>query len=143
VLRIYAEAPSTDELGAGLRALQETDSVDEFEFHRKSGTTAFAHTRFSETTAIDTIEEICLDTVQSRVERLTDRLKDGLGDRLLSPRPYESGLVTFTAENPDDLVSRLRDSGIVIRSLPDPHAVRASVHVFNTADDIDRLLAAL
>ena len=95
------------------------------------------------TTAMDTIEDIGLDTVQSRIERLTDRLKDGLGDRLLSPREYESGLVTFAADDPEALVTRLDEAGVVIRSLPSPDAVRASVHVFNTADDIDRLLDAL
>ena len=95
------------------------------------------------TTAMDTIEDIGLDTVQSRIERLTDRLKDGLSDRLLSPREYESGLVTFAADDPEALVTRLDEAGVVIRSLPSPDAVRASVHVFNTADDIDRLLDAL
>jgi cysteine desulfurase/selenocysteine lyase len=95
------------------------------------------------TTAMDTITDIGLDTVQARIERLTDRLKAGLGDRLLSPREYESGLVTFAADDPDALVSRLGEAGIVVRSIPDPDAVRASVHVFNTAEDVDRLLDAL
>jgi selenocysteine lyase/cysteine desulfurase len=95
------------------------------------------------TTAMDTIEDIGLDTVQARIERLTDRLKDGLGDRLLSPREYESGLVTFAADDPEALVTRLDEAGVVIRSIPDPASVRASVHVFNTAEDIDRLFDAL
>jgi selenocysteine lyase/cysteine desulfurase len=94
-------------------------------------------------TAVETVEAVGLDTVQSRVERLTDRLKDGLGDRLLSPRAYESGLVTFAADDPGATVERLAEEGIVVRSLPHPEAVRASVHAFNTAADIDRLLDAL
>ncbi|MBV0903814.1 aminotransferase class V-fold PLP-dependent enzyme [Haloarcula salina] len=95
-------------------------------------------------TAVETIEAVGLDTVEARVERLTDRLKDGLGDRLLSPREYESGLVTFAVDDPDATVERLADEGIVARQLPFPDgAVRASVHVFNTADDVDRLLDAL
>jgi selenocysteine lyase/cysteine desulfurase len=94
-------------------------------------------------TAIGTVEEIGLDTIRSRIARLTDRLKDGLGDRLLSPREYESGLVTFAAEDPDGLVERLRGEGIRVRSVPDPHACRVSVHVFNTAGDVDALLDAL
>jgi len=76
-------------------------------------------------TAMDTIEAIGFDTVESRIERLTDRLKDGLGDRLLSPPEYESGLVTFAADDPEAVVERLTDRGIVIRSLPDPEALRA------------------
>jgi len=93
--------------------------------------------------AIDTVEAIGDDTITGRIERLTDRLKAGLGDRLLSPRAYESGLVTFTADDPEGLVDRLADEGIHIRSLPYPDAVRASVHVFNTAADVDALLDAL
>jgi cysteine desulfurase/selenocysteine lyase len=93
--------------------------------------------------SIALFEQVGMDTVQTRIERLTDRLKDGLGDRLVSPREYESGLVTFTAEDPDETVERLAESGVQIRSIPDPHACRVSVHAFNTADDIDRLLAGL
>ncbi len=92
---------------------------------------------------IETIETVGLDTVQARIERLTDRLKAGLGDRLLSPRDYESGLVTFAAEDPDAVVTRLDEAGVKIRSVPEPHACRVSVHVFNTAGDIDALLDAL
>jgi len=94
-------------------------------------------------TAMDTVESIGYDAIQARVERLTDRLKDGLGDRLLSPHEYESGLVTFAADDPEATVERLAAEGIVVRSLPHPDAVRASVHAVNTADEVDRLLAAL
>jgi selenocysteine lyase/cysteine desulfurase len=93
--------------------------------------------------AIDTVETLGYATITGRIERLTDRLKAGLGDRLLSPRTYESGLVTFTADDPEALVERLADEGIHVRSLPYPDAVRASVHVFNTAADVDALLGAL
>lgn len=93
--------------------------------------------------AIEGIEAVGLDTVQSRVERLTDRLKAGLGDRLLSPEAYECGLVSFEADDPEGLVERLKTEGIYIRSLPYPGTVRASVHVFNTEDDVDALLDAL
>jgi len=93
--------------------------------------------------AVETIESVGLDTVQARVERLTGRLKDGLGDRVLSPREYESGLVTFTDGDPEATVQRLADQGVVVRSLPEPEAVRASVHVFNDERDVDRLLDAV
>ncbi|MFB6105421.1 MAG: aminotransferase class V-fold PLP-dependent enzyme [Halobacteriaceae archaeon] len=97
--------------------------------------------------AVDLLEEVGIDAVQSRIERLTDRLKAGLGDRLLGPREYESGLVTFTDPDPDDTVQRLEEAGVYVRSLPNPdvdgRAVRASVHAFNTADDVDALLDAL
>ena len=94
-------------------------------------------------TAIETMEAVGLDQIESRIARLAGRLKDGLGDRLLSPRDARSGLVTFAAENPVLLVERLAEEGIQIRWLREPHACRASVHALNTADDVDRLLTAL
>jgi len=92
---------------------------------------------------IATIEEVGYGTITDRIERLTDRLKAGLGDRLVSPREYESGLVAFTAEDPEATVERLADAGIVVRDIPPMGTVRASVHVFNTAEDVDALLDAL
>jgi selenocysteine lyase/cysteine desulfurase len=93
--------------------------------------------------SVDLFGDLGLDTVGERVDRLTDRLKEGLGDRLLSPRDSESGLVAFAADDPEATAERLAAEGVRIRPIPDPHACRASVHVFNTAEDIDRLLDAL
>jgi selenocysteine lyase/cysteine desulfurase len=97
--------------------------------------------------ALSVIEDVGLGTIEDHVERLTDRLKTGLieqeGCALLSPHEYESGLVTFAVEDPEATVTRLKEAGVVIRSLPDPAAVRASVHVFNTRGDVDALLDAL
>jgi len=146
---LYVDPDAYDRLcqtRIGYRSV-ENPGGDAYEYHAGArrfevGTTspvpyvALAH-------AIETVEAVGLDTVQSRVERLTDRLKDGLDDRLLSPREYESGLVTLTADDPEATVERLAEEGIVIRSLSHPEAVRASVHAFNTADDVDRLLDAL
>jgi selenocysteine lyase/cysteine desulfurase len=95
------------------------------------------------TEATATLADVGLSTVERRVERLTDRLKAGLGDRLRSPRTYESGLVTFdppAGETPEAFVERAAAAGVVVRSLPVPEAVRASVHVFNDTDDVDALL---
>jgi len=94
-------------------------------------------------TSVDLFGEVGLDAVGERVGRLTDRLKQGLGDRLLSPRDSESGLICFAADDPEATTERLAAEGIRIRPIPDPHACRASVHVFNTAEDIDSLLEAL
>ena len=90
--------------------------------------------------AIDTLEAIGFGTIESRVERLTDRLKAGLGDRCLSPEGYESGLVAFDVEDTETFLARADSEGVVVRELPSG-AVRASVHAFNTAEEIDALLA--
>jgi selenocysteine lyase/cysteine desulfurase len=51
--------------------------------------------------------------------------------------------VTIRVDDPEATVERLADEGIVVRSIPDPEAVRASVHAFNTRADVDALLDAL
>ena len=89
--------------------------------------------------AIETIDAVGFDTIEARIEELTDRLKSGLGDRLVSPSAYESGLVAFETDDPAALLDRANDAGIVVRDLPSG-TVRASVHAFNTAEEIDRLL---
>jgi selenocysteine lyase/cysteine desulfurase len=93
--------------------------------------------------AIAVIEELGYETITARIERLTDRLKAGLGDRLVSPPEYESGLVAFADDDPETTVERLADAGIVVRDIPPTGTVRVSVHAFNTAGDIDALLDAL
>ncbi|WP_408957232.1 aminotransferase class V-fold PLP-dependent enzyme [Natrinema sp. 74] len=96
------------------------------------------------TEALATLEEIGIETIQRRIEALTDRLKDGLPDeRLLSPRSYESGLVTIDVDDPESTVDRLADRGIVVRPLPKPDAIRASIHAYNSRADVDALLEAL
>ena len=51
--------------------------------------------------------------------------------------------MTFADDDPEATEKRLAETGIHVRSLPYPDALRASVHVFNTPDDVDALLAAL
>jgi len=91
--------------------------------------------------AVAMIDDIGLDVIQARIERLTDRLKGGIpAEQLHSPREYQSGLVSFEVSDPEGFVDRAKKSDIVIRTLPSPECVRASVHAFNTAEEIDALL---
>jgi len=92
---------------------------------------------------IAAVEEVGFDTITDRVERLTDRLKEELGDRLVSPESYESGLVSFAADDPEATAERLAEVGIRVRSIPPTGTIRASVHVFNDESDVDALLDAL
>jgi cysteine desulfurase/selenocysteine lyase len=93
--------------------------------------------------AIELIQDIGVRTIEDRIQGLAGRLADGLGDRVLGPARPDAGLVSFTAADPDATVERLASEGIRIRSIPDPSACRASVHAFNTTEDVDALLAAL
>ncbi len=94
--------------------------------------------------AIAVHEELGIDAVESRIERLTDYLKAELPDeRLLSPREFESGFVTIAADEPESEVERLASHDIRVRDLPYPEALRVSVHAFNTREEIDYLLELL
>lgn len=95
-------------------------------------------------TTIETLDKIGLGAVESRIHRLTTRLIDGIpNDRLLSPASPESSLVTIDIDDSAAAVERLKEANIVVRSLADPDAIRASVHVFNIEDHIETLLAEL
>ncbi|MEE6210070.1 aminotransferase class V-fold PLP-dependent enzyme [Salarchaeum sp. III] len=94
--------------------------------------------------AVDTIAEIGVSELSERSRWLAGLLADGVpDDRLHSPATPESGLVTFGVADPERTVQRLAASGFVVRSLPKPNAVRASVHAVNTRAEIEGLLRAL
>jgi cysteine desulfurase/selenocysteine lyase len=92
--------------------------------------------------AIEIRSAVGADTVSDRIGTLADRLVAGFGDRVVSPRPPESGLVVFEDPTPEATVDRLADAGIHVRTVPGDR-IRASVHVFNDESDVDALLAAL
>ncbi|WP_312907409.1 aminotransferase class V-fold PLP-dependent enzyme [Natronosalvus caseinilyticus] len=94
--------------------------------------------------AIDYHQELGTDAIESRIADLTGYLKDGLPDSaLLSPREFESGLVTIDVPDPEATVERLAEQDVAVRSLSYPDAIRASIHAFNTRDDLDALLESL
>ena len=135
-------------MGASSTSIVETPTADPFEY--AAGARRFEvgsaspapHVALRE--AIGVISDVGIDNIESRIARLSDRLADGVPeDRLLSPATPESGLVTIDVPDPGATVDRLAELGVVIRALPRPDAVRASVHAVNTVDDIERLLDGL
>ncbi len=95
-------------------------------------------------TAIETVEAIGVEEIDARIATLAGRLADAVPDeRLLSPATPESGLVTIDVDDPEATVERLADEGIVVRSLPAPDAIRASIHAVTTEAEVDALVEAL
>ncbi|WP_459191033.1 aminotransferase class V-fold PLP-dependent enzyme [Halosimplex sp. J119] len=94
--------------------------------------------------AIDAINEVGVDRIADRIQKLAGQLADGVpDDRLLSPLDPESGLMTIDVDNPEATVDRLASEGIVVRALPTPDAVRVSIHAVNAHAEVERLLDAL
>jgi len=95
-------------------------------------------------TALNMINEIGVSHIEIKIEQLTQELKSALPDeKLLSPRSFESGLVTIDDEAPDETVEQLAAKGVQIRSIPSPNAIRASVHGYNNKSDIQAFVSAL
>jgi selenocysteine lyase/cysteine desulfurase len=95
-------------------------------------------------TAVDAVDEIGPDRIEDRIRRLAGRFAEGVpDDRLLGPATPESGLVSVDVADPAAAVERLAAADVVVRALPWPEAVRASIHAVNTETDVDRLLDAL
>jgi selenocysteine lyase/cysteine desulfurase len=90
------------------------------------------------------IDETGVGRIADRIQELAGQLAAGVPDeRLHSPEGPESGVVTIDIDDPDATVDRLASEGIVVRALPTPDAVRASVHAVNTRAEVDQLLDAL
>ena len=87
---------------------------------------------------------------EARIQALSRRLWHGLQqikgmETLLQEAPPPSGLVSFTAQKhrPEAVVHALADQGFQLRSLDDPHCVRACTHICTTEAEIDALLGVL
>ncbi|MFJ3895645.1 FAD-dependent oxidoreductase [Streptomyces sp. NPDC090083] len=97
------------------------------------------------------------DHVTALAARLRGALPDVSGVRLTDPPAAASGIVTFLRqdEDPRETVRDLRALGFRLTTVPASHGqwdlgsrglervVRASLHVYNSADDVDALVAAL
>lgn len=102
--------------------------------------------------AIDWMAGWSWDWVFQRVRSLATLLKQELqrlpGVKLYTPvaEDASAGLVTFALEGvePEKAVNwLLRERKILIRSISYPRALRASLHFFNTEEEVEALLRAL
>lgn len=98
--------------------------------------------------SIDAIEAAGTEAIGRHVLQLTDRLCEGLlraGADILTPRGegISSGIVTFQMPGHDSVVlgKALQREGVITTWRPS--GIRVAPHGYNSADDIDRLLAVL
>ena len=93
------------------------------------------------------IAQLGLDNIEARVRELTTRLVEEAARRQLrlrTPIPWEerAGIVSIDlGRHAGETVANLREQGIIV-SEKDGH-LRASVHIYNDEDDIERVLDAV
>jgi cysteine desulfurase/selenocysteine lyase len=110
--------------------------------------------------AIDFLEQIGLDEIDRHEKRLTayamERLTKIEGISIYGPRENRAGLITFNLGDvhPHDVATVLDAEGVAVRAghhccqplmrwLNVTATARASFYLYNTEEDIDRLIAAL
>jgi cysteine desulfurase / selenocysteine lyase len=98
--------------------------------------------------SLDLLSSVGQAQIEEQILSLNARLADGLetrGYQVVSSRRggEQSGILSFRSEQRDssDLRERLHRAGVIV-SLREG-LVRVSPHFYNSADDLDRLLAAL
>lgn len=112
--------------------------------------------------AVDYLTELGMDAVTAHEQKLLNyavpRLEEIPGLTMYGPRDVQqrAGLITFNIDDvhPHDLATVLNDEAVAIRAghhcaqpimdwLGVPATARASFYVYNTEEDVDRLVAAL
>src|SRR5690606_31950624 len=109
--------------------------------------------------AADYAADLGTARIEERVTRLAARLRAALAERpgttVLDRGARPSGIVTFTVDghDPGEIKKAAREAGVNVNVTNPaghgydpravPAAVRASVHYYNTEEELDRLLSAL
>jgi selenocysteine lyase/cysteine desulfurase len=84
-----------------------------------------------------------IKNIEERILKLTEYAIEAIKNlalELLTPeeKEYRSGIVLFKIHKPQELVTKLRQKGIVVSARA--HGIRVSPHFYNTEDEIERLI---
>ena len=86
------------------------------------------------------------EEIRHRADLLMDLLSGLPRVTLRSPRPAQSGLVSFEVEGVEGrgAAERLLEQGFILRYIPGPNSyVRASTHLFNSEEELAMAVARL
>ena len=92
------------------------------------------------------LERLGLPNIQAHAKNLTDRLQrelPALGYLSLTPADTRTPIVAFQLKDAKATAARLKKAGVAVTIIENEQRMRVSVSVFNTHEDIDRLVAAL
>jgi len=97
-------------------------------------------------TSLQYIEKLGLTNIRAHARSLMDRLQKELpakGYPSLTPKGNETPIAAFALKDVEATQKKLRDARITATIIGNEKRMRLSVSVFNTQEDVDRLLAAL
>jgi selenocysteine lyase/cysteine desulfurase len=125
---------------------------NEMTWERRPGASRYETGNISEPLAACTlagvryVQALGVDNIVTHAQRLIGRLRTelpALGYASLTPSTIATPIIAFHVPDPDDLIRRVREANIVVTISSSEQRMRVSVSVFNTDDDIDRLVGAL
>ena len=95
---------------------------------------------------IDYLNKLGLQNIRTHAKQLTDRLQTELpplGYKPLTPRETETPIVAFELKDAAAASKMLQSGKVVGTVIANENRLRLAVSVFNTHDDIDRVVAVL
>lgn len=93
---------------------------------------------------LELIEEVGIETIRDRIDHLTGRIRDGIGERgwhLASGDSPHGAMLALRCRDMEALVAQLAEEDVVVSCRDDN--IRISPHFYNDDGDIERLFAAL
>ena len=94
--------------------------------------------------SLQNIHKLGVENIRAHVKPLTDRLQKELpsmGYPSMTPLESPTPIVTFVIKNPEGAIAKLKKANVTAKVTE--HQLRISPSVFNTQQDIDKLLNAL
>jgi selenocysteine lyase/cysteine desulfurase len=136
----YAPWASTPEPGAPDIGFTPRKGAGEYEVGNVSNVASYCQYE-----SLQYIQRLGIENIRAHVRPLTSRLQKelpGLGYPCITPKGNESPIVTFLVKDPKAAAERLRKANIEL-TLRFGSQMRIAVSVFNSSEDVDRLLQAL
>jgi selenocysteine lyase/cysteine desulfurase len=97
-------------------------------------------------TSLQYIERLDLKNIRTHARQLTDRLQremPALGYPSVTPKGNETPIVAFQLKDAAATAQKLKRANVAATIITDEQRLRLAVSVFNTHEDIDKLLTAL
>ena len=97
-------------------------------------------------TSLQYIEKLGLPNIRAHAQQLTDRLQKelpALGYASVTPKNNQTPIVAFTVKDVEATQKKLREGKVTATIIGSEKRLRLAVSVFNTPQDIDRLLSVL